>query len=297
MARIERIDGVHTVVGESPVWDPRTSSLWFIDIVGDTVHRLGPDGAVERWGLPASPGAVATTTDGRLALALEGDFRLLDPATGEFSAEVPAGMHPDERISEGKADRAGRLLAVSGHRGFRDPVGHIVRMEPDGSVTRLRDGIRMGNALCFSPDGATMYVGDSIAGLVTAFDYDGWGLSGERVVYSTAGEEYFPDGATVDADGNLWIVLLHSPWIVRISPEGRELDRLEMPTPNIASIAFGGPDLDVAYVTSIDPAGFPGAPADAPKHAGAEGGLLYRVTGLGVRGVPEVPVVAWAPRS
>lgn len=148
-------------------------------------------------------------------------------------------------------------------------------------------------------DRAVYFEGERVADVTEhpAFDYDGQGLSGERVIYSTAGEEYFPDGATVDADGNLWIVLLHSPWIVRISPEGREIDRLEMPTPNIASIAFGGPGLDVAYVTSIDPAGFPGAPADAPKHAGAEGGLLYRVTGLGVRGVPETPVVAWAPRG
>lgn len=294
MVQIESVAGAHTAVGESPVWDPLTQSLWFIDIVKNSIHRLGPDDRIDSWTTPESPGAVATMTDGRIAVALEDGFRTFDPATGEFGPLTPGGVGPGDRISEGKADRAGRFLAVSGDRGFRDPSGRVLRLEADGSTTELRDGIHLGNGLCFSVDGTTLYVADSLTRLMYAYDYDERGLSNERVLCSSAGEERFPDGATVDADGYVWVVFLHEPFILRYAPDGTLVDRLEMPTPNITSAAFGGPDLDVLYVTSIDPSQFPGAPEDAPKHAGAEAGRLYRVTGLGVRGVAETPVAPWA---
>jgi len=293
MARIERVPGVHTMVGESPVWDPATRSLWLIDILRDEILRLGPGGELDSWRTPESPGAVATTADGGVAVALEDGFRRFDPATGEFGPLTPGGVGPADRISEGKADRAGRFIAVSGDRGFREPVGRLVRLEQDGSTIELRDGIHLGNGLCFSLDGSRLYVADSLTGLLLAYDYDDAGLSNERVLYSSAGEPGFPDGATVDAEDCVWLALHHAPQVVRIAPDGTVVDRIELPTPNITSVAFGGDELDVLYVTSLDPAGFPELPPGAIVHEGAEAGLLYRVTGLGVRGVAETPVAPW----
>lgn len=293
-ATIERIDGVDTIVGESPIWDPRTSSLWFVDRPDHSIHRLRPDGTVDSWPTSEPPAAVAMLTDGRVAVTLMTGFRVLDPSTGEYGPATPGGVSAAERISEGKVDRAGRILAASGDRGFREPVGHVLRLEPDGTTTMLRGGIHMANGLCFSVDGRTLYVADSLTRVVIAHDYDEHGLSNERVIYSTAGEVCFPDGATVDAEGCLWVVLLHSPYIVRLAPDGTLLDRLEMPTPNITSLAFGGAGLDELYVTSVHPERFPAAPPGAPEFPGAEGGRLYRVTGLGVRGVAETPVAPWA---
>jgi len=293
MVRIERVPGVRSVLGESPVWDPATHSLWFIDILKRSIHRLGPGDVLDSWDAPESPGALATTGDGRVVVALEEGFRLFDPATGAFGELLPAGVGPADRISEGKADRAGRLLVVSSDRGFREPVGHLIRLEADGSTTRLRDGIHLGNGLCFSVDGRTLYVADSLTDLLYAYDYDERGLSNERVLFSTADEPGFPDGATVDAEDHVWVAVLHSPSLARIAPDGTVVDRIEAPTPNITSLAFGGPDLDVLYLTSADLSGFAEPPPGAPTHAEAERGLLYRVTGLGVRGVAETPVAPW----
>lgn len=293
MVRIERVAGVSTIVGESPIWDGRTRSLWFVDRPNSSIHRLGPDDVLESWPVPEHPAAVAMLTDGRVAVTLMTSFRIFDPATGELSERVDGGVSPAERISEGKVDRAGRVLAASGDRGFREPVGHVIRLEADGTTTMLRGGIHMANGLCFSVDGATLYVADSLTRVVYAHDYRDGALSNERVIFSCAGEVYFPDGATVDSDGCIWLALLHSPTIVKLAPDGTVLDRLEMPTPNITSLAFGGPDLDVLYVTSVHPERFPSPPPGAPQFPGAEGGFLYRVTGLGVRGVAEALVAPW----
>lgn len=294
VVQIDRVPGVDTIVGESPVWDPRTHSLWFIDRPDSRIYRLSAEDTLESWPAPEHPAAVAMMTDGRVAVTLLTGFRVLDPATGEWGPHTTGGVSLAERISEGKVDRAGRVLAASGDRGFTDPIGHLLRLEADGSTTMLRGGIHMANGLCVSVDGSTLYVADSLTRVLYAHDYREDGLSNERVIFSTAGEVCFPDGATVDADDCIWVALLHSPYIVRLAPDGRVLHRLEMPTPNITSLAFGGPDLDVLYVTSVHPERFPAAPPGAPEFPGAEGGHLYRVMGLGVRGVAETPVAPWA---
>jgi len=294
MVRIERVPGVRSVLGESPVWDPATDSLWFIDILKHSIHRLAPGDVLDSWDTPESPAALATTGDGRIVVALEEGFRLFDPEAGVFGELLPAGVGPADRLSEGKADRAGRLLVVSSDRGFKEPVGSLIRLEADGSTTRLRDRIHLGNGLCFSVDGRTLYVADSLTDLLYAYDYDERGLSNERVLFSAADETGFPDGATVDAEDHVWLAVLHSSSLARIAPDGTVVARIEMPTPNITSLAFGGPDLDVLYLTSADLSGFTEASPGAPEHANAERGLLYRVTELGVHGVAETPVAPWA---
>lgn len=293
MAQFERVAGVATIVGESPIWDEHAQALWFVDREGHSVHRLRSDDSLDSWSIPEPPAAIAPTTDGRLAITHIDGFRMLDPETGDIGPSLSGGVSAAERISEGKPDRQGRIHAASGDRGFREPVGHLLRLEPDGSTTVLLDGIHRANGLCFSVDGETLYLADSLTRLVHAYDYDERGLSNERVVFSAAGEVHFPDGATVDSEGCLWIALLHVPYVVRIAPDGTEVGRLELPTPNVTSLAFGGPDLDVLYLTSVSPSRFPKAPPGAPQFPGAEEGHLYRVTGLGVRGVAEVPVAPW----
>lgn len=291
MARIARVPGVFTLLGESPVWDAQRQALWLIDMAGNAILQLADDDSIKRWPTPSAPGAIALASDGRLAVALESGFATFDPVTAKFSAETPAGIDPESRITEGKADREGRLLGVSGdwsaeHR----PNGSAVRWEPDGSVTRLFDGVRLGNCLAWSRDGRTMYLGDSIDAVIRAYDYapDG-SVTGERIFHSFEAAA-FPDGATVDAQDHLWVAMHQSPWVLRFAPDGRLVERIELPTTMITSVAFAGEDLDVLYVMSLDPAAIPGLPADAVL-ADVERGLLYRVTGLGVTGLPEARVV------
>lgn len=294
MAQIERVAGVSTIVGESPIWDGRTQSLWFIDIEAPAIHRLGPDDALTTWTTTVSPGAVAMLEDGRVLVAFRDGFRILDPESGEFGPLVPAGVSDLEPICEGKADRQGRMIVGTRDETLKEPRGRLIRVERDGSTTTLREGIILSNGICFSAEGDRIYFADSFTGRMYAADYSEAGLANEREILSTAGEVYFPDGATVDAEGHVWVALLHTPEVLRLAPDGTVVQRLEMPSPYLTSVAFGGPDLDVLYVTCVNPARFPaGSPAIAPDFPGAEAGHLYRVSGLGVRGVAEAPIAPW----
>ena len=59
-----------------------------------------------------------------------------------------------------------------------------------------------------------------------------------------------PDGMTVDSDGNLWVAFWDGWCVRKISPDGEILERIPMPVQRPTSCAFGGPDLDLLYVTS-----------------------------------------------
>jgi L-arabinonolactonase len=289
---IERVPRVLTSVGESPVWDVATATLLLVDIVEGRVLRVGPADERSEWRVAPFVGAVAPTHDGRLAVVLENGFVVVDPASGDQSDEASAGGGR-ERITEGKVDRRGRFVAASGDRAFTDPRGALYRWDAPATVSRLDGDIVLGNGVCWSRDGRTLFVADSRRDVIYAYDYDldGDGVSGRRVFFDAAREDGFPDGATVDAEDHLWSVLHGSPWIVCLDQSGREVRRIEMPTSQISSLAFGGPNLDELYVTSLDPDRIPNLPADAPRPVEAEErGLLYRVRGLGVTGLPEVPV-------
>jgi L-arabinonolactonase len=55
-----------------------------------------------------------------------------------------------------------------------------------------------------------------------------------------------------------------------------------MPVKKITSVMFGGPNLDIIYVTSMAKPPLPRFPGD-----GVLRGSVFTITGLGIRGVPE----------
>jgi gluconolactonase len=82
---------------------------------------------------------------------------------------------------------------------------------------------------------------------------------------------------TIDSNGTLYVATWNGSRIIVINPEKKEVVReIEMPTAQVTSLAFGGKNLDVLYVTT----------AGKPKPKPAPAGGLFKITGLGVRGLP-----------
>ena len=90
------------------------------------------------------------------------------------------------------------------------------------------------------------------------------------------------DGATVDAEGGVWRALVYDGRLVRYTPDGKVDRVIEMPVKKVTSMMFGGPNLDVLFVTSMAKPPLPRFPGDGPLR-----GSLFAIYDLGVRGVPE----------
>ncbi len=280
------------LLGESPVWDARGQALFWVDTRSRRVHHARRDASgnlhdLRHWDTPQEVGSIALAGPGRLLLALTDGFSTLDLASGAVTP-VAGVVHPKPpmRLNDGRTDREGRFVCGSMALGRREPDGELYRLETDGRVTRLLGGNIVSNATCFAPDGRTLYHADSHAGVIRAWDYglDGT-LSNERAFVDTRPQGSGPDGATVDAEGCLWVALVLAAKVARYAPDGRLLRTLDLPVPYPTCPCFGGPELDTLYVTSIRDSG------NALRTDDPAAGALVEVRGLGVRGLPEVP---WA---
>lgn len=170
----------------------------------------------------------------------------------------------------------------------------LFRLDADLSVHELERGIICNNGPCWSPDNKTFYHTDSFKQSMYAYDYDfaTGDISNKRVFASTEDERGVFDGSTVDEEGYIWNTRFFTGELVRHAPDGTVERRMDLPIPTSTSVMFGGDNLDEVYITSMAKIGwagpsvrehFPGGDAGLP----AASGNLFRVTGLGVRGLPE----------
>jgi L-arabinonolactonase len=90
-----------------------------------------------------------------------------------------------------------------------------------------------------------------------------------------------PDGATVDVEGCLWLAHWGGWRLSRFDPAGRPMREVPLPVRQPTCPAFGGPNLDVLYVTTARIGLDEAALARQPW----AGGLL--ALDPGVRGLPE----------
>ncbi|VTU45228.1 SMP-30/gluconolactonase/LRE family protein [Variovorax sp. PBL-E5] len=271
-------------LGECPLWDVRDQSLYWIDSKARRVQRLAK-GAYREWATPSDVGSIALTRRGRLVLSLEDGFHLMDLGSG--ATLRLAEIHhkgPTMRMNDGRTDRQGRFVVGSMVMHRRDLDGGFYRLEKNGDATALFDGIALANATCFSLDGRSLYHADSLSGAVSVADYDPVsGAVGPRhTLFSTEAQGSPPDGATVDAEGCLWIALPLSGKLGRYQPDGKLLLLLDSPVPYPTCPCFGGPELDVIYLTSISNSG------NLLRSDHPDAGALVAFHGVGVRGLPEV---------
>ena len=296
--RIECVLACANHLGEGPVWDTETGALWWLDGTGrrvgnHSIWRLDPKSRrVDNWSLDRDVGALAVRETGKLVLALDRGFHFFDPATEELELIEPIeAEQPRSRLNDGKVDRRGRFIAGGMDDKEELPICGLWRLDPDLSVTRVEKGIICTNGPCWSPDDKIFYVADTFVDEFWAYDYDidTGTLSNKRVFASTADSAGVPDGSTVDAEGCLWNAELISGDLVRYDPEGNVERKIGMPVRNITSVMFGGDKLDEIYVTSMarvkHPAVHDRFRRDLKPQFGA--GSLFRITGLGIRGIPE----------
>ncbi|MBN9344732.1 MAG: SMP-30/gluconolactonase/LRE family protein [Devosia sp.] len=286
--QIDVVADVKTIVGEGPLWDVETQRLYWVDIFDRRVFRTTFDGReIRAWDVPMKIGCMALRRGGDGAIVgLERGFHLLDFRSGTVELiEDPEPDKPANRINDGKVDKQGRFVAGSMETQKQGPSGALYRVDADLSVHRLEGGFTVPNGPCWSPDGGTFYVSDSWSGEIRAYAYDQLhGTIGDRrtFVRVDASDGAATDGATVDAEGCVWNALAHGGRIVRYTPSGEVERVIEMPVKKVTSVMFGGPNLDILYVTSMAKP----APRPSPDD-GVLGGSLFAITGLGVEGLPE----------
>lgn len=282
------VDGRHRL-GEGIIWNERTGRLLWTDIHDRVLWAYTPaSGAVERWPLPESLCSMAlTASDDRLLLGLESGLAFFSLSTGELERICEVESHiPHTRLNDGRVDRQGRFVFGTFNRldDPKHPVGGIYRLNHDLRLEQLPlGGVAIANSICFSLDGRTMYYADTATSEIRCCDYDpvSGAVSNLRTFAAADAAPGAPDGSTIDAEGYLWSARWGAGQVVRFAPDGRVDRVLILPAPHPTCPSFGGPGLDVLYVSSATHELTPAQLRDAPTSGG-----VFAIA-PGVRGLPE----------
>ncbi|MES2413802.1 MAG: SMP-30/gluconolactonase/LRE family protein [Pseudomonadota bacterium] len=276
------------ILGEVPRWCERTQKLWWVDVrrpalqcweptTGEyTARRLHPD---------LVTGSMVLRKGGGFLLATASGIYLEDSGGRQAAMRI---AHPEEgkpgmRMNDGKCDRRGRFWVGSMHDTVREPTGTLYRIDADHGYTPMLQDFVLPNALSWSPDDSTMYFADTHNQMMWAFDYDidAGEISNRRIFRDWTYQAGRPDGATVDAEGFIWVCMVATGHLVRLAPDGRIDRTIQLPVTNPTCPAFGGADYRTLYITSHSQRFTPEQQAREPL----AGALLS--LDVGVRGLPE----------
>lgn len=159
--------------------------------------------------------------------------------------------------------------------------GYIARYE-NGTFRIVADGFRFTNEIRFDAKEEWMYVVETTGGCISRLRVDEKGNLKDREIFgpSSLGKGAWPDGVAFDSYGNLWGTMVYSDKLFVLTPQGdlrilldegdpAKVDALEQAffrnhvtedvlfvtgqgiAPWMASVTFGGPDLQTVYIGSL----------------------------------------------
>jgi gluconolactonase len=261
-------------------------SVILVEIAAGALTRVAPDGTKTIVARPGGgPNGAAIGPDGKGYVVNNGGFEFLVDDQGRRRPTLQAKDYSGGRLEKidlatgavevlyrecgGHQLRGPNDLVCDTHGGIyftdlgkrraRDmDVGGVYYAQRDGSsIVEIAYPMVTPNGIGLSPDGDTLYVAETEAARLWAFDIvapgvvrkDPWpSPHGGRIVAGMGGYQRF-DSLAVQEDGRIAVATLINGGITVISPDGRHVEHTPMPDPMTTNICFGGPDMRTAFIT------------------------------------------------
>lgn len=247
--QVELLYNTKATLGEGPIWDTRTQTLYWIDILNKRIYCEG-DVLTE---LDDLIGCIAPRKSGGIILTQRFSFASLELDSLEVTSLSSLRDEPsNNRFNDGKCDPRGRFLAGTMDMGEKDPNGSLYSFDGH-AITKLVSNVTISNGLTWSPDYKTFYYIDTPTREVRAYDYDleSGTVANQRSIICFPDGFGWPDGMTSDMQGNLWIAMWGGAQVTKWNPNtGQLLERIPVPAKNVSSCIFGGKNRNELYLTS-----------------------------------------------
>lgn len=171
----------------------------------------------------------------------------VDPETRKVSVLV---HQPEMNQPNDLAITADGILYASDPN-WKTQTGQVWRIDPKGTATRVATGMGTTNGIEVSPDGRTLYVGESRQRKIWAFPIAMDGSLGQKRLF-TEFPDHGMDGMRTDVDGNLYVTRQGKGVVAELSPDGKLLREIGTLGAHPSNLCFGGPDGRTVYVTEVD---------------------------------------------
>jgi len=224
--------------GENPLWHPDWKLLLWVDIPKGELYGYSPiSGNVELLYRGEISGGFTIQDSGELLLFQKGGaIRSWSPSRISTIVDSIPGEE-DTRFNDVFADPWGRVFA--GTMSSRLSPGRLYRIETNGGIKILAEGIGISNGIGMSPDKQWFYHTDSLVGRIYRYTYDALSgdISNKTVFKSFPVEQGVPDGMKIDLNGNLWIAMWGGNCIRVVDPGGNHVRVIDFPVPRISNLA------------------------------------------------------------
>ncbi|MDR3473169.1 MAG: SMP-30/gluconolactonase/LRE family protein [Devosia sp.] len=250
------------IVGESLVWHPGEAALYWVDIVGRTIHRLDPaTGDRRSWPTPELPTSIGLRKTGGFIVGLRQRVAFWTPGGAFETFVIPEPDRPDNRLNEGLVAPDGSFwvgtmqdnVAPDGQpKPMTADTGAVYRIAPNGTVTQLTDAdFGITNTMVWTDDGHFI-VADTTRNTLFRFRHDPvTGRLSDRTPWGKPLDRGLPDGSTRDRAGIVYNArVVGGSAIARIGLDGALLGYFDLPCSWPTSCIFGGPALTTLYVSS-----------------------------------------------
>lgn len=248
----EVFDDTACELGEGPLWHPGRGQLFWFDVLRHRLHTR--EGGRTRTVQFAEHVSAAGWVDAsRLLIASETRLFLFD-LERETSEDV-APLEPDDpatRCNDGRADPWGGFWIGTMAKAKANGAGAIYRYYR-GEVRRLHANVSIPNAICFPPGRRFAHFADTPTSRIMRQRLDpedGWPTGEPEPWVDLSAEGLHPDGAVVDAGGNLWNAQWGAWRVACYDPDGGFVRAVGFDAAHTSCPAFGGPDFTTLFCTS-----------------------------------------------
>jgi sugar lactone lactonase YvrE len=278
-------DDTRCFLGEGPLWHPERRELFWFDVLNDTLFSRSDDRR-RQWRFDEHVSAGGWIDAGALLIASERRLARFEIRSGSLETLVPLEADdPTTRSNDGRTDPWGGFWIGTMGKSAEPGAGAIYRFHR-GELRRLHASISIPNATCFSPDGLYAYFTDLPTSVIRRqpLDEHGWPAGEADAWLDLRPEGLSPDGAVIDADGNLWNAQWGAGRVAAYDPSGTFIAEVPVPAPHTSCPAFGGDDQTTLFCTTAQEHMTDDDLASHPLS-----GMTFRVDGVG-QGRPEYRV-------
>ncbi len=242
---------------ESPRW--HEGYFYFSDFNRHVVERIDEAGVQEIVAkVPGQPSGLGWLPDGRLLIVSMTDRKLLvqekDGSLNQYAdLSGLATFHCNDMVVDAKGRAYVGNFGFDTHGEGPKLKAHLIRVDPDGTVSSAADDLTFPNGTVITPDGKSMIIAETYGHRLTAFDIDANGTLSNRRIWADLGRRY-PDGICLDAEGMIWVADPGSTTVVRVKEGGEIVQTIDVGRPAFAC-ALGGADRKTLHICAANGSG------------------------------------------
>jgi len=256
---ISVFSNVECELGEGPLWHPLRQSLFWLDINNQRLYEKSfPSSTLDydnSWLLPDIGSALALDGNNIDTLFIITDqcFSRLDLNKGTFTSIINLDLAENMRTNDGGVAPDGSFWFGSMEKKPTGVNGSVFSIMPNGKLRNFPYKIGIPNTLCWTADGKTLYLSDSLQQKMFTITVDrelDVANSVKDTFVDLSSTSSTPDGGAIDIEGNLWNAQWDGFKVQCYSSKAKELRNLRLPVPKVTSCCFGGPEMKHLFITT-----------------------------------------------